>query len=566
MEATFDASKYFAGGKSQSASSLIPSVFRENYEAISKFKNDISKESDSPTNLRPEKFLFQASFEDRISFYKNLVRASFAEKKSVFIALPTEYDVSVMSEVLSKGIENFTFPLKNSFSPKKLIKIYGEIVSMDHPVLVLGTAPFLSIPRHDWGAIIVEKESNPAYKMQSRPYIDMRTFAEIFASKIGAKFILGDSLLRFESLSKKGTMGWSEAQPLSFRTDWNGDIYISDKYEEKDGKKKFRVLSDETLEKIKETLKAGKNVFIFSLRKGLATYTICKDCSTPLLCEKCSSPVVLYLSKDGKKRMFSCNRCKAEKDPNTKCENCGSWNLLPLGIGTETVMEELKKVFGGKKRKILKLDKESAKTAKGAEKIIKEFEESSGSILVGTELALFYLKEKTSLSVIASFDSLWTIPNFRMSEKILRILFSILSKTKDTLCIETRNGEDPAILALKRDSLLQFAREELKDREFLSYPPFKRFVKITHSGNKNETLKAKKILLETFKDYNPDIFSGFVPRVKNKYITNALIKLDVDNWSLPEILPNSHIDQNLLVLLLSLPPSFAINVDPEDLL
>src|SRR3990167_6489790 len=121
-------------------------------------------------------------------------------------------------------------------------------------------------------------------------------------------------------------------------------------------------------------------------------------------------------------------------------------------------------------------------------------------------------------------------------------------------------------MAIKMENLLSFVREELEDRRNLDYPPFKRFIKITHLGDKEQTIKAKKVLEEIFKEYNPEIFSGFIARLKGKYATNALIKIDPKKWSLPEISTNSSIDENLLNKLHSLQPTFEIYVDPEDLL
>ena len=513
LEAVLDTCKYFAVSRSAGATALIPTIFRENYDILTEFKkapmeNDPTVENLRPINrnLHPEKLLLQIGMEDRISFYKNLVRGAFVAKHSVFIVLPTERDISVFSQSLSKGIENFTFSLHASVKPKKLIEDYGKIVSSDHPILILGTAPFLSIPRNDIGTIVVEHESSPAYKMQYRPQLDLRIFAEILASKIGARFILGDSMLRFESLAKKETQFWSLAQPLSFRSDFKGKIIVSEKYNENSKNevknKKFRILSKECKSRILEAVKGKRSVFIFSLRKGLATYTICRDCQEPIFCDKCVSPVALYTSRDKKRRMFMCNRCHTEKDPLMTCPNCGSWNLIPLGIGTDTVHEEIKRIFLENKvnAKVFKLDKESAKTSKGAEKMVGEFEESSGSVLIGTELALFYLEKKIPFSVVASFDSLYSIPSFKMSEKIIRLLSSIISKTDDVLFIETKNESDSGILAVKNDMILQFVRDELNEREELNYPPFARFIKITHLGGKQETAEAKKTIQEFLKD------------------------------------------------------------------
>ncbi len=560
LEATFEISKYFASKQNHSMGALIPALFREEYDKIAKFQKNTENKIEVNKNIKSEKLLFQASFDDRISSYKTLIRSSFAEKKSVFIVLPSEKDITLYASSLSKGIENFVFSMHSGISTKKILNSYENIVNTTHPILIIATAPYLAIPRADVGTIILEHENTNIYKMIGRPHIDLRTFAELYASKIKAKFIIADSLLRYETIARRDLDHIGELRPLSFRNDFNGEIDILTRGE------KFQILTDETIEEIKKAISNKKRMFIFSLRKGLATITVCKDCNTQISCEECLAPVVLYTSRDGKKRMFMCNRCHIEKDPDMVCIACGSWNLMPLGIGTDTVYEEIKRLFSEHKNKIFKLDKEIAKTAKGAEKIVKEFEDTEGSILVGTEMAFFYLKEKISLSIVASFDSLWSIPNYKMGEKIIQIITSIISKTENKLIIQTKNEKDPAILAVKRDNLLPFVREELEDRKNLDYPPYKRFIKITHLGNKEESLEIKKFLTELFIGYKIEIFSAFVSRLKGQYATNALIKLDIKKWSLPGLSADGSIDENLLNKLLSLPFPFEVLVDPEDLL
>ncbi|HCY18041.1 MAG: Primosomal protein N [Candidatus Nomurabacteria bacterium GW2011_GWB1_35_20] len=581
LESALELSSYFVSPKNIGVASFIPAIFREKYDEIVKFseknKNTFSEKKDkkeltnASENIKTEKLLLQAQLEDRISFYKTLIRGYFALKKSVFIVLPTEYDIEIFQQALSKGIENFTFSMHGGLKPKKIIEKYEQIVNSAHGVLILGTAQYLSIPRTDLGAIIVEHENSDVYKMFPRPHFDLRIFAEVYASKINVKFILADTLLRYETIARKEIDGLSEVYPLSFRTNFDEamiNIVNPNPHKEEEAqnssKNSFKIFSEKSIEEIQHSLKNKKNIFIFSLRKGLATHTICKDCNETINCEKCLAPVVLYLSRDNKKRMFVCNKCNTEKEPEIKCANCGGWNLMPLGIGTDTVLAEIKNKFP--KIKIFKLNRESVKTDKEAEKITKEFEKNSGSILVGTEMAFFYLKAKVDLSIVASFDSLWSIPNFKMSEKIIQLLLSILSKTEKKLIIQTKNKNDPALLAVKSENLLHFIREELEDRKNLNYPPFKRFIKITFLGDKTESIKARQTLKELLKEYNPEIFSGFVPKNKNQYVTNALIKIETKKWSLPELSVGSSVDQNLKNLLSSLPPSFEVSVDPENLL
>ncbi len=565
LDATIEIAKYFIGSKNNVITSLIPAILRERYDEIVKWKRDLTQIpflQNKESNTKAEKLVYQAPFDERISAYKTLIRSAFAEKKSIFIVVPTENGINNFYEILSKGIEQFTFKLHHGQSERKTLETIKHILTLTHPIVIVGTAPYLSIPREDISTIILEHESSSAYKMITRPYIDLRIFVELFASKLNVKFILSDTVLRFETIARhkdKGSIDVISAlAPLNFRINFDGKINMAKRGE------KFKILEDQVLQEIHNTLSKKKNVFVYSLRKGLATQTVCRDCNATLSCETCMSPVVLYLSRDGTKRIFSCNRCKKQLSPETKCTDCGSWNLMPLGIGTDTVVEELKKIFP--KTNIFKIDKDSVKTSKGAEKIIKDFEETKGSILVGTEMAFTYIKEKVPLSVIASFDSLWSIPNFKMSERIVQIIVSIVANTKDKLIIQTKNENDSAILAVENQNLLPFIMGEIEDRKNLGYPPFKRFIKLTFMGDRDETNQVKKFLTENFQDYEIEIFTGFVAKIKGKYVTNMLIKIDPELWSLPEIKANVKIDEVLFSKLSPLIQSFDIFVDPEDLL
>ncbi|MFA7285305.1 MAG: hypothetical protein WC011_00450 [Candidatus Paceibacterota bacterium] len=576
IESALLTSKYFANNKSSTISYLIPQIIKENYDLITKTYTKEKKESNNNhKNIQTEKLLFQAPYEDRLSSYKTLIRASFANKKSIFIVLPTMQDIKEFEINLQKGIENFIFSFYGGLNPKKLLKKIDEALNTDHPILILGTAQYLSIPRYDIGTIIIEKESSNAYKTIFKPFFDLRVYAEIYASKIQSRIIFADTFLRFETVARRELENMNELEPLSFRINFNGNIKIIERKKDNTQKevssKKWRILNEESIREIEQTLSQKKNVFAFSLRKGLATYTVCRNCQTEVTCDSCSAPLVLYTSLKSQKRIFSCNKCKVEKNPLMTCSYCGSWDLTPLGIGTDTVVEELTSLFPT--TKILKLDKESAKTNSGAEKIIKEFSAKGGSasggegsILVGTEMALFYLKEKVDLSLIASFDGLWTIPHFKMSEKILQIILGVINKTENTFIIETKNVQDDIIRSVQNKNLLSYVREELQDRKILEYPPYKRFIKISYNGDKEETKKVKDFLTEYLKEYNPTIFGGFISKSKNQYITNTLLKLEKKDWSLPSLSLEGNLNEKLSKKLSDLPETFNIQIDPEDLL
>ncbi len=572
LESALELAKYSAARKNDTIASLIPAAFRENYDLISKaqnvnpgvlhrpsgraganFQQEIMRPQDSHSARSvPEKLLFQSPLAERVSHYKTLIRSSFAEKKSVFIVLPTERDIEIFSELLQKGIENFTFSVHGGMTTKKQTSTWLATIACPHPVLILATAPYVSIPRADIGTVIIEHESSGAYKLIARPYLDLRIFAEFFAAKMGARLIFADTLLRFDTIARRENEHFGEVR-FSFRTDSDCEIKILEKEEKPARPGGFNILPEAAREEIQSTLQKGENVFIFSLRKGLGTLTVCRDCGTPVFCDKCSAPVVLYFSRDKSKRRYACNRCHSEKDSNTKCATCGGWNLMPLGVGTDAVAEACRENFP--KTEIFQLDKESVKTAPQAKKIAAQFAESRGAILVGTELAFPYLPERVPLSVIASLDSLFSIPNFRIGERALQLLLAIIAKS-NRLLIRTKNPNEPALRAITEGNILPYVREELADREKLGYPPYVRFLKITHQGTREQAAEIKHALAEVFREYEPHIYAAFTGRQAGAYITNMLIKIPAGKMP----------DERLAVKILSLPPEFSVHADPEDIL
>lgn len=560
IESILKISEYFISNKSFVASYLIPNIIKENYDEISELYKNIENKKEN--HIKSEKLLFQTNIDNRIDYYKTLIRSNFANKKSIFIVLPTENDVLYFEENLKKGIEDFVFSLYSSISSKKLLDKIKKVINENHPIVIIATPPYLALARNDIDTIILEKENSNAYNTVSNPYIDLRFFVETYAFLNNTKLILASDLLRFETLAKKEFEHISEVSNLSYRMFDNFYIEILDRNKKEDGA--FKIFNEETIEKIKENIAKHKKVFIFSLRKGLATYTVCRNCYEEIVCDNCKMPLVLYKSHKTDKRIFACNKCKTEKDPLIKCNNCGSWDLVPLGIGSSTIYEELKEHID--KNQILILDKEHVKNNKEALNIISEFKKPNHNILIGTEMVFNYDFEKVDLSIIASFDTLFTIPNYKISEKILNIILNTTNKTKENLIIETKNKNSEILENIKNRNLLDFIRSELKLRKDFDYPPYKKFIKISLVENKDNILKAKEFLNEYLKKYNPIIFSGFVKEKKEKYILNTLIKLDKDEWQEPYLDKNSYKNKELYEKLENLSKNFNISIDPTDLI
>jgi len=550
--------------------SLLPSIFIEN---IQKLKEPISIETQDETkeNIKHEKLIFQATAGDRLAFYRTLIREAFAKKESVFLCVPTHYDIDHFNKELSRGIEQYVFTMHSDMTKKALIKTYNSIIDEVHPILIIGTGIFMSIPRHDIKTIILEHESSDIYKQITRPYIDIRSFAEVLSSIEKTKLILGDTLLRPETLHRHEQGEFGEISSPLYRLPQTERQIVVDMKEEVDekGKKVFTTLSRATKKMIDEAILKDKSVFLFSVRKGLAPITVCNDCGHTLQCPTCSTPIVLYgtrqitATKSTTPRIFMCNKCGRKEKTEVSCPHCSSWNLTPLGVGTDRVYDEIKSLYP--KIKVIQIDKEATPTKKEAHSAIAEFNKNPGSILIGTEMVFSYLENQVNSSAVISLDGLFSIPSFNITQKILHIIEKLHYVTLSNLIIQTRIPENKILQYILSGNVLPLCREDLTERKDFGYPPFKRLIKITFEGTATDTEKARSFIEKTLGNYEPQIFSAFVSRIKGQYITNTVIKVDPRIWPLPTD-EKLLVEKNLFHTLSELPPSFSINVDPEDLL
>ena len=563
MTAVTDSSLFFASTSGSILHSVIPKTIIEEAEKI---KVNIRDLKGSRVH---EKLIIQCDDEERYATYKSLIREEFAKGYSVYFCLPTIQDIKKAYEKLSKGIEQYTFVLHGLLGKNEQIELWNKAANEGHPSLIIATGSFLGIPRNDIGTIIVDKENARAYKSQTRPFVDMRIFAETLAKKIKAKIVFGDLLLRTETVWRHNEAEIYEVAPLKFRSlttataqlinmrEMPLDIDIGKPVKNSDnfssGKEpKFKLFSDDLLELIKKNQENDENLFIFVARRGLFPSTICADCGNLVKCNTCGAPTVLH--KASNENFFLCHRCGEHRSAMEKCNNCQSWRLSTFGIGIEGVEQEMQAKFPNVK--IFKIDSDSASTHKKALDIMAKFYASPGSILLGTEMALLYLKDPVANSAVVSIDSFFSIPDFRVNEKVMNILLKIRACTSRNFLVQTRDIDQKILKYATAGNLADFYRDEIKEREALFYPPFSVPIKITLQGDKKTVLAGMEQLQKDLAPYEIDIFPAFIPIQKGKFSMHGIIKVKRGEW----------IDQVLLNKLGSLSPQFTINVDPESLL
>lgn len=505
---------------------------------------------DSPSPLRPDLKVLQNNDQERISSYKSLIREEFAKNQSVILCAPTHIDAINLTAALGRGIEEYTFTLHGKLTKKTLLQTWNDALALRRPILLIATPQFIGLPRHDIKTFIVDKESAGAYKSLSRPHLDYRRWCEYLSSAVNGRILYGDISLRIETRYRleRGELQPAESVKQRLISPAASTIIRAASGE---------VITAETEALLRQAAARSEHIFLLAGRRGLAPLVVCNDCGSPVLCERCQSPVSLHLSGPGAgadKAHFLCHRCGAERSAREQCQVCTSWKLQELGTGVEKVAEATAELLP--EATVFLIDSDSVSSSKKARELISRFWATPGAILVGTEMALYYLHEPVDTSLVIAADSLLSLPDFRIHERLFTLLTRLRTLSTKRFVIQTRYPDEPVFTQAAAGNVVEFYRQELEDRRSFGYPPFTTLIKITLMGDRMTVRPAMKQLAEQLAPHQPALYPSFQSIHQGRYRLNILLKIDPDKW------PN----EELLSTLKSLPPSFIVNIDPHDIL
>ncbi len=448
-------------------------------------------EEHTPHTFTPQ--LLMADERTRIEEYQKIIRATFAQGRSVILLTPTIHDAELLARSLRKGIEGYRYLLHSSRSKKQILDAWNQASTERHPVLLIMTPGFLALPRADVGAIIVDREATRSYKQLTQPFIDFRLCAEWLARASSAFLVLADEPVRVSTMQRFEDGSLETLREIPTRITRTPPTHILDMRAPADTSREartpFRVFSDELLRELTRTHEVGERTFLFVARRGIAPVTVCGDCGERVSCLSCGAPVVLH--HGAIENVFVCHACGALRSASERCSHCTSWKLVTLGIGIQLVERELARVLPKVPRLIF--DREHISTHRKAERLAGEFAATPGAVLLGTEMALTYLP-RVSFSAIVSLDSLLSVPEWNMYERIFSIVARTQERTDRGVLIQTRKPDDDILTLAKRGSLGDFYRSELADRARYQYPPHATFIKVTTEGASEATRRTMEEL------------------------------------------------------------------------
>lgn len=525
--------------------SLTPSQIIDGNEDLPSITSDIYL----PDITAPQPKIMQDEYSKQQGYINSLVQSRLKNDESVFICAPT----NDQSAYIDKTIETTAtvVRLDSTLTKNTLLSRWREVVTSGKPLVIIGTAPYLSVPRSDLGLIIVLDEINPAYKMIGRPHLDKRLFARYLAKSYKRSCVLASNVLSIETLWEYKNNQLSRAYKPVFRYDSRPEGALIDMKKISDaGSTGVKLFSQPVAAEIRKVVSQSRKMLLFVARRGRRPFTICNDCGETVTCKRCGYPLVLEGDKDGN-RTFICRTCKSDETSMRRCDNCQSWRLEALGVGIDFVADILREKIP--EANIFQTDGSKTPTEKKLQKTMENFSAADSGILLTTQLGVNRLRDDVDSSAVITADSLLTLPDLSIPEKLFSMLLKIREHTKENMFVQTRSKHTDIFDNVLAGDVTSFYRNQIAQREQFNYPPFSYLIKLSSAGKKSIVKKHMRAIKKLFSNEKISIYPT---SSSTTYGAHALIQIERERW----------VDNDILQKLYSLPLAIDINLHPRSLL
>lgn len=423
---------------------------------------------------------------ERADQYKRLIRSAFAQKQSVYFVAPTIQAIKQWRDLLTKGIQKHVVIVHSKTTKKALRSAFATIKTSDRPLIVFVTPGFFLIPRRDLGYVIAENESSTLYKTHDRYSIDTRIVIKQFCELAHINLTWGDTIPRFETLERLDATHLPRA-------------YVPDKLHIVTIDHYRTVLPAEVMDLIRHAEKKKIKLFVYTNRKGIAPLSRCSDCGTLVSCPTCTLPMVLRTRtrSDLQERYFICTHCGDELPATHVCSYCGSWNITPVAIGTESVSQEIASLVGSDA--VYTVDDDAIPDAAAIEKMLTEIAHKKFAVVVGTTKVLPYLRN-IHYTIVPFFDRILSTPSLYTIEHALRLVMECNEQSSEGVIICTRSPSFPCIKQLETQKINTIIADELTLRKDIGYPPYGVLLKISMTVPEGYRQKVKESLESYFAD------------------------------------------------------------------
>ncbi len=369
----------------------------------------------------------------------------------------------------------------SDLSMRERKRVYRAAMSGNARVIV-GARSALFLPFAKLGLIVVDEEHEQAYKQEEGVIYHARDMAVVRARLEHCPIVLASATPSLETFvnAKGGRYDWLK---LAFR---HGaaempEVRLIDMRAEESVPGQF--LSAPLRAALTETLAAGEQALLFLNRRGYAPLTLCTACGRKETCRNCSAWMVEHRYR---KRLV-CHHCAFETAIPASCSQCGTENsLIACGPGVERVEEEFRAAFPNARVAVASSDTFVGPAQTQA--VIRALSTGDIDVVIGTQIvAKGHHFPQLTLAGIVDADLGGGAGDPRSAERSFQLLHQVAGRSgrgekPGLVLIQTRNPEDPVMLALAANSRDAFLEAEAASRERSLAPPYGRLAALILAG------------------------------------------------------------------------------------
>lgn len=252
------------------------------------------------------------------------------------------------------------------------------------------------------------------------------------------------------------------------------------------------IFSRSLQEGLAKVLDQNQQAILFLNRRGTATYVFCRDCGHSLRCPNCENALTQHLAGNGvnlknqtSAARLICHHCGYSRNMPNKCPNCSSSRIRQYGMGTQTVADQIQKLFPN--ARTLRWDRESTRKKGSHQRILQAFGDHQADILIGTQMLAkgLDLPLVTLVGVVLADVGLH-MPDYRAAERVFQVLTQVAGRAGRSplggqVILQSFHPEHYAIKAAAGHDYSSFYEQESQQRKRLRYPPFSQIVRLLYS-------------------------------------------------------------------------------------
>ena len=417
----------------------------------------------------------------KTQIYIKLIQKALKEDGSAILLVPEITLTSQLKKNLEKALGQNIALWHSKLTKNAKIK-YFNLIEEKKIRVILGARSAIFSNLSNLKYIIIDEEHESTYKQDEAPRYHVKNVAIKRALLENAKVVLGSATPSFETMYQVKN---KDIEEHILKNRYNGaklpEYIVKDISEEKD------FLTDELIERINEKLKNKEQVILLLNRKAYSIILKCRDCKKNMECDICTFSLTYY-----KNNILKCNQCGKTYKMMTRCKYCGSEKLEKKGTGTEKLEERLKEIFD--EDRILRMDADSMTSKTKIDKAYQDFLNNKYDILIGTQiLAKGFHFPNVTLVGILNADQMLSYPDYRAYERSYQLIAQASGRSgregkKGQVFIQTYDKDSILINSIITNDYNLIYEEQMKLREKLGYPPYKKHIKILFTDTNENRL------------------------------------------------------------------------------